>query len=839
VLERAYRLNYLFAASFSTGVMMPMGYEFGFAKPLHVVESRPGDWQWEAARPKLDLVEFIGSVNRMKAAVPALNVEGMMRRVTSPQARLVGLMRFDSGDSRTAGSAAVVLVNPDEGQEHGIDPSSILAESGGRVDGFEDVTPGAGAQVFEPGSTVTLQPLELRVFQARALPPARVAATASTAKEARRRMDVLAENRIAIEAVYPELDGGRHAVKRTIGDVIDIQADIFADGHEKIAAAVKYRLVGDARWREAPMRFVDNDRWQGRIAPNRIGRWQFVIEAWRDLYATWRDEVAKKRDAGLNIALELIEGRQLVDRAAEAAGAGDKPRFQTFQRQLDAAGSQDEGATISVLMSDELSHLMAEAGPRTNLSRYKTLEIIVDRTAARFSAWYELFPRSQSGDPNRHGTFRDVIARLPYVRDLGFDVLYFTPIHPVGKKNRKGRNNSLVAQEGDPGSPYAIGSDEGGHDALHPELGTFEDFKALVDAAHDHGLEIAMDFAIQCAPDHPWLKQHPEWFDWRPDGTIKYAENPPKKYEDIVPVHFYREAYPEIWFTLRDVILFWCGKGVRIFRVDNPHTKPLPFWEWMIQEVQDQYPDAIFLAEAFTKPKMMKRLGKIGFTQSYTYFTWRNKKQEIIEYLTELAHEEPREYYRPNFFANTPDINPYYLQSGKRAAFMVRGLLAATLSSVYGLYNGFELCEGTPVPGKEDYLNSEKYELKAWDYDRPGNIRDFITKVNRIRRDNPALHDWRNIRFYNAWNDNILVYGKMTPNKDNFLLFAVNLDQDNAQGCAFEAPLWEFNLPDNGRLEVEELLTGSRFIWDGKIQHIWLDPAGSPCAVWRIKPPGL
>jgi starch synthase (maltosyl-transferring) len=445
-------------------------------------------------------------------------------------------------------------------------------------------------------------------------------------------------------------------------------------------------------------------------------------------------------------------------------------------------------------------------------------------------------PRSQSGTTERSGTFDDVIARLPYVRDMGFDVLYFPPIHPIGHTNRKGRNNSLTPAPNDPGSPYAIGSEEGGHTAIHPELGTLDDFRRLVHAAHEHGLEIALDFAIQCSPDHPWIKEHPEWFDWRPDGTIKFAENPPKRYEDIVNLHFYRDAYPAVWHALRDVVLFWIEQGVKIFRVDNPHTKPLPFWEWMIDEVRGQHPDVIFLAEAFTKPKMMKRLAKAGFTQSYTYFTWRTTKDELTEYLTELTQQEPKEYYRPNFFANTPDINPLHLQTSGRAAFIARATLAATLSSVYGIYSGFELCEAAAIPGKEEYLNSEKYEIKVWDWGRPGNIRQHITRLNRIRRANPALHQLANLRFYNAFNDRVLLYGKMTEAKDNALLIAVNLDPRHAQACAFEVPLWEFGLPDHAAIDAEELLSGAKVRWHGKVQHMHLDPQVNPCAIWRLSP---
>jgi starch synthase (maltosyl-transferring) len=418
-------------------------------------------------------------------------------------------------------------------------------------------------------------------------------------------------------------------------------------------------------------------------------------------------------------------------------------------------------------------------------------------------------------------------------------VLYFTPIHPVGRKNRKGRNNSLTARPEDPGSPYAIGAEEGGHDAVHPELGTIDDFRRLVAAAHGHGLEIALDFAIQSAPDHPWIREHPEWFDWRPDGTIKYAENPPKKYEDIVHIEFYDGALPSVWYEFRDSLLFWIDQGVKTFRVDNPHTKPLPFWEWVIREVQDRHPDTIFLSEAFTRPKVMARLAKIGFTQSYSYFTWRNTKPELTEYLTELTREEAKEHMRPNFFVNTPDINPVFLQTSGRPGFRIRAVLAATLSPLWGMYSGFELCEGTPLPGKEEYLDSEKYEIKAWDWDRPGNIRPDIELLNRVRRENPAMWQFTNLEFHPAWNDHVLVYSKMTTALDNAVLVAVNLDPHRAQGCQFELPLWRFGLDDQASIGVEDLLTGQRFAWTGKVQHVWLDPQHNPYAIWRLVPPGL
>ncbi|SER15622.1 alpha-1,4-glucan:maltose-1-phosphate maltosyltransferase [Faunimonas pinastri] len=650
----------------------------------------------------------------------------------------------------------------------------------------------------------------------------------------------IAGNRVAIENVSPEIDGGRFPARIAVGEPFQVEADVFCDGHDKIDAAFLVRRHDETEWHEHPLVFVENDRWRGSVVLGQNTRYLYTVIAWRDLFAYWRYEVTKKHGAGVPIHLELMEGRTLVERAlkGERGGEKDKAALRDLLACIDA--TEDDGDHLSHLMAHDTAALMKRAGPRTDLSRYDNeLELIVDRKAAAFSAWYEMMPRSQSGDANRHGTFDDVIKRLPYVRDLGFDVLYFPPIHPIGKKNRKGKNNSLTPSETDPGSPYAIGSEEGGHDALHPELGTFEDFARLIDAARDHGLEIAIDFAIQCSPDHPWIKQHPEWFDWRPDGSIKYAENPPKKYEDIVNVDFYREgAFPSLWYALRDVVLFWCEKGIKIFRVDNPHTKPFPFWEWMIRGVQDRYPETIFLAEAFTRPKVMARLAKVGFNQSYSYFTWRNTKAELTQYLTELTTSETRHFMRPNFFANTPDINPVFLHASGRAGFQIRLLLAATLGGNYGIYNGFEVLDAEPVPGKEEYLNSEKYEIRAWDWDRPGHIRPDIRLMNKLRRDHPALQSFTNVTFYNAWNDNILFYGKATPGRDDFLLFMVNLDPHNPQGAHFEIPLWEFGLPDEGSIEMEDLVTGERIVWHGKTQHWWLDPNQRPYAIWRLVPPG-
>jgi starch synthase (maltosyl-transferring) len=836
-IEPWLKFQLLFSACFSAGMMMPVGFEYGFRRKLDVVHTRPTDWE----ETGLDLTAFVAAVNRMKASVPALNTEGPQRRVTAPDNPIVGLLRLSGGHAVASDGCAITLMNPDAKQAHAIEIGPLITETGGTFQTFTDVTPLTTPFAFEPGATIALEPLEIRVFrgdkEARAFGHETARPTAPAAAAASQRaLEELAVNRIAIEHVYPEIDAGRFAVKRVVGEVLEVWGDIFADGHDKLQARVKYKTLGQPQWTDAPMSFFDNDRWVGRFPLTENTDYLYAIEAWRDLFGSWRADLVKKRDAGQDLRLELAEGRILIEKAAIRAQGRDHEFLEALLAQASALDDRPEDLA-ALLLGEELHETVLRCAERTNLSRYPLeLRVIVDRQAAAFSAWYELFPRSQSATKARSGTFDDVIARLPYVRDMGFDVLYFPPIHPIGRTNRKGRNNSLLAGPSDPGSPYAIGSEDGGHTAIHPELGTLADFRRLVDAAHDNGLEIALDFAIQCSPDHPWIKEHPDWFDWRPDGTIKFAENPPKKYEDIVNLHLYREAFPAAWYALRDVVLFWVDQGVKIFRVDNPHTKPLPFWEWMIGEVRRRHPEVIFLAEAFTRPKMMKRLAKLGFTQSYTYFTWRNTKQELTAYLTELTQEEPKEYYRANFFTNTPDINPLFLQTGGRAAFVARATLAATLSSSYGIYSGFEICEAAPIPGKEEYLDSEKYEIKVRDWNRPGNIRVYLKRLNQIRRENPALHDFRNLRFYTADNDQILLYGKMTPAKDNAILIGVNLDPHNPQGGDFEVPLWEFGLSDTASIGVEDLLSGATFQWHGKRQHFWLDPQATPCAIWRLTP---
>lgn len=644
--------------------------------------------------------------------------------------------------------------------------------------------------------------------------------------------------RIAIEDVQPSLDHGRFPAKAIVEEPVVINATIFADGHDVLAAAFCW-YDDQGRQHREPMQLVQprgRDIYQGCFTPRRVGRHGFIIEAWWDIYGTYRYELSKKSQAGIPVSLELEEGRRLVVQAIERNEGELEEALLALHERYQRL--QNDAERVSLLLDAETAKLMDEADARPHLTRSDGIyPLEVERLKSRFSSWYELFPRSETDTPERHGTFRDVHKRLPAIRDMGFDVLYFPPIHPVGRTHRKGPNNTLEAGPNDPGSPYAIGSKEGGHEAIHPELGTREDFRDLVRAAADHGLEIALDFAIQCSPDHPWLSEHPGWFSWRPDGSIRYAENPPKKYQDIVNVDFYAEdAIPSLWTELRDIVQGWVDEGVKIFRVDNPHTKPLPFWEWLISDIRRRDPAVLFLAEAFTRPAMMLRLGKIGFNQSYTYFTWRHTKQELTEYFTQLNTPPWREGYRPNFFVNTPDINPYFLQSSGRPGFLQRAALAALASGSWGMYSGFELCEGAPVPNKEEYLDSEKYEIRPRDYTAPGNITYEITQLNRIRRENPALQTHLGLTFYTVQNERILLFGKRTEALDNFILAAINLDPFEAQEGVFELPLWEFGLPDDAALQGEDLMSGHRWTWHGKWQSLRLEPWHQPYAIWRIRP---
>ncbi|HVC57449.1 MAG TPA: alpha-1,4-glucan--maltose-1-phosphate maltosyltransferase [Stellaceae bacterium] len=638
------------------------------------------------------------------------------------------------------------------------------------------------------------------------------------------------EARILIEDVWPEIDAGRYPIKRIIGDEVAVWADLFRDGHDRIAAVVKYACEGEA-WRETPFAFFDNDRWVARFTPDRVGRWRYTIEAWTDRFASWSDELVTKREAGQDIALDLIEGEQLARAALDHAAGADAARLRAL---LDGAAA-DPAGRVELMLSDELRALMARLDERADRVRYRReLEIVVDRPAAQFAAWYEMFARSQGRRPGQSATFDDCIARLDEIAALGFDVVYLPPIHPIGRVNRKGRDNTVVALSEDPGSPYAIGAAEGGHRAVHRELGTLADFRRFVAAAGRLGIEVALDFAVQCAPDHPWVREHAQWFRFRPDGSIRYAENPPKKYEDIVNVEFYNPDRAGLWTELRDTVLFWIDEGVRTFRVDNPHTKPLPFWEWLIRDVKARVPEAIFLAEAFTRPKMMRALAKAGFTQSYTYFTWRNTKQELTEYLNELAQGAGREYLRPNFFTNTPDILPVFLQQGGRAAFRIRLALAGTLSPAYGIYNGFELCENAAIPDREEYLHSEKYEYKVWDWDRPGDIKHDIQVLNRFRRDNPALHELTNLRFLDCADPNLLAYAKATADRRNIVIAVVNLDPHGTHAGDVMLPLDDWGIAADQEFVVEEAFTDEGMTWRGNRRFLVLDPAQTPALLFRL-----
>jgi len=640
--------------------------------------------------------------------------------------------------------------------------------------------------------------------------------------------------RIVIEDTQPVIEAGTLAAKAIIGQPVTVTSKVFADGHDKMSVRIRYRAADEQEWHKAPMRDLGNDSWIGEFTPTSVSRYLFRLEAWIDLFASYRYELEKKYAAGVSIGLELEEGRLHLVHAAERSQHELRGQIDSLLQRL--GENTEHEAQVALLLNSETAAIMSHADNHAFLSRSLEFPLDVERELAQFASWYELFPRSITDDKQRHGTFNDVHSRLPMIRDMGFDVLYFPPIHPIGRAHRKGPNNSLKAGPDDPGSPYAIGSAEGGHEAIHPQLGSREDFRNLVKAAAGHGLEIALDFAIQCSQDHLWLKEHPGWFSWRPDGTIRYAENPPKKYQDIVNVDFYApDAIPSLWLELRDVVLGWVEEGVKIFRVDNPHTKPLPFWQWMIADVRAQHPEVMFLAEAFTKPAMMARLGKVGYSQSYTYFTWRNTKAELAEYFTQLNQSPWRECYRPNFFVNTPDINPYFLHDSGRAGFLIRAALATMGSGLWGMYSGFELCESAPVPGKEEYLDSEKYEIRPRDFTAPGNIIAEIAQLNRIRRQNPALQTHLGLKIYNAWNDNILFFGKRSHDGNNFVLVAVSLDPHNAQEANFELPLWEMGLPDDAATFGEDLMTGHSWTWYGKNQWMRIDPSYQPFGIWRIK----
>ncbi len=645
----------------------------------------------------------------------------------------------------------------------------------------------------------------------------------------------LSPPRAIVAEVHPSLDGGRYDVKRVVGDGVTVRASLFVEGHDRIAARLRYRKGPDAPWREAPLEPLGNDAWQGSFRVDALGRWEFEVRAWVDAFGTWRAGLAKKLEAGLDVASELLEGAALVSDAAARADGADAEWLGAFARRLaDPAEAERTGLALSESLHERMDRhpdlrRLACAGP---------FGVRVERERAASGAWYEFFPRSCASEPGRHGTLRDCEARLAHAAAMGFDVVYLPPIHPIGVNHRKGPNNAPAAGPGDPGSPWAIGGAEGGHTAVHPELGTLEDFDRLVAKAGDLGLEVALDLAFQCSPDHPWAKDHPQWFRRRPDGTIQYAENPPKKYQDIYPLEFECDDWQALWHALLDVVLFWIGHGVTIFRVDNPHTKPFAFWEWLIARVRERHPETIFLSEAFTRPAVLQHLAKIGFSQSYTYFTWRNTRWELERYVDELAAEPLCQYLRPNFFANTPDILHAYLQTGGRPAFQIRLLLAATLANTYGIYGPpFELCVGEAHGVSEEYLDSEKYQVRHWDLRQPGNIVATVARVNEIRRGHRALTHGTTPHFCAVDNREILAFTRAAREGDGaeMVLVVVNLDPHHAQSGWIELPLADLGLDPEQPFQVDDLLGGGRFLWHGRRNYVALDPHAMPGHVFRLR----
>ena len=651
--------------------------------------------------------------------------------------------------------------------------------------------------------------------------------------------------RAVIERITPSLDGGRFPIKRIAGDAVTVEADCFADGHDVVACDLKWRRAGTADWFSRPMKPLGNDRWRAEFAVDAIGVWQYTVHARVDPFLSWRHDFARRVDVD-DVRVAARSGATLLkEAAARAQASGEDTLLQAWSRELAAAALADAvsaEAAIDVLKQiglDEIRGLIAQRHPdlRYAATDASIFEVTVERERARYSTWYEFFPRSAAGDSKRHGTFADCETWLPYVQRMGFDVLYFPPIHPVGRERRKGKNNTLQTVDGDVGSPWAVGAAEGGHDAILNELGTLADFQRLLQRAHEHGIEVALDIAFQCAPDHPWVTQHPEWFRKRADGSIQYAENPPKKYQDIYPLDFESTQWREMWVGLAGVFEYWAEQGVRIFRVDNPHTKAFAFWEWAIARVRGRFPDVIFLSEAFTRPRVMHRLAKVGFSQSYTYFSWRNTKQELTAYFTELSQGPGREYFRPNAWPNTPDILPSALQYGGRPVFMARVALAATLAANYGIYGpAFELLESDALrEGGEEYRDSEKFQLRAWDRDRADSLADFIALLNRVRRDNSALQSDAGLRFLRIDNEQMLAYAKMTPDLSNIVVCVVNLDPHHAQSGWLELDPEVLGMAPQQAYQMHDLVSGARFLWHGDRNFVSLDPQRSPVHVMQLR----
>ncbi len=635
--------------------------------------------------------------------------------------------------------------------------------------------------------------------------------------------------RVMIEGVSPEVDGGRFAAKRTLGDLVRVESDIFTDGHDSIAARLLFRKEDADTWNERPMQALVNDRWFAEFPVTELGRYRYTIHAWVDHWETWRRDLQKRITAATDTVVDYQIGGELVSQAAERAHGSDRQLLQEHANLLQSSGELTrlrDIATDAALYGTMTQH--PDRRFSTELGR--DLVIVVDPVRARFSAWYEFFPRSAAKDPGKHGTFADCEARLPYIAEMGFDVVYLPPIHPIGQQFRKGKNNSTTAEPGDVGSPWAIGSPEGGHKAIHSQLGTLEDFRRFVRKASEFGIQIALDIAFQASPDHPYVNEHEEWFRKRPDGTIQYAENPPKKYQDIYPFDFETTRWFEMWQELKSVFSYWIEQGVTIFRVDNPHTKGFPFWEWCITELKRECPEALFLSEAFTRPKIMYRLAKLGFSQSYTYFPWRNAKTELTAYLNELTKTPVREFFRPNQWPNTPDILTEFLQLRTRAAFIIRFLLASTLGSNYGIYGpAFELLEGRPIrPGSEEYLDSEKYQIRHWNLDQSDSLRELIRIVNRTRRENPGLQsDWL-LDFHPVDNEQLICYSKRSPDGANIVLVVVNLDPHHTQSGFVDLALDVLGIDEDRSYQAHDQLTGARYMWTGRRNYVELNPNTIP-----------
>jgi starch synthase (maltosyl-transferring) len=648
---------------------------------------------------------------------------------------------------------------------------------------------------------------------------------------------VHALRRVVIERVEPEVDGGRFPIKRTVGEEVRVRADIYADGHDLLGAMLLYRTAGESAWVEAPMRMVNNDRWGARFRVETLGRYVYTIVAWVDAFRTWSADLQKRAAAGQDIAVDMLIGADIVRAAAGRASGSDAKKLAEAAARLKKSAKESRETAIGFALDTELTALVNASRDRTADARYeKDLAVVVDPEKARFSAWYEMFPRSCTTDAKRHGTFRDCIDRLPYIAGMGFDILYLPPIHPIGRAERKGKNNSTTPLPGEPGSPWAIGATEGGHKAIHPQLGSLEDLKALIGKAKELGIDVALDIAYQCSPDHPYVKDHREWFRERPDGTVQYAENPPKKYQDIYPFNFDTGRAQELWEELKSIVVYWIEQGIHVFRVDNPHTKPFAFWEWMIGEVKRDHPETIFLSEAFTRPKVMYQLAKLGFTQSYTYFAWKNTSWEIAEYFTELEEGGILEYFRPNLWPNTPDILNEYLQKSGRPGFMARLILATTLGASYGIYGpAFELCESRAVrEGSEEYLDSEKYQVRVWDINNPNSLRDLITHMNRIRRGSPALHQNTGLKFHPVDNTQMVAYSKVCDDPADIIFVVVNLDPHNRQAGWVNMDVDALHLGSEESYQVHDLLTDARYVWHGSRNFVDLNPSILPAHIFRV-----